>query len=140
MSEAIIQAFCEYYGETVPVEQLDEASLAKKPHLNAYYQQMANWDWRFGKTPDFSHHLETRFDWGLIDMHLDVKQALITDVVIFSDALNVELIDTLRAHLLGTAYRKNSIINCLSALERAQPDIAAQVADFKKWLAGEMVS
>ncbi|MEZ7501615.1 lipoate--protein ligase [Psychrobacter sp. Arc29] len=138
LSDAIIEAFCEYYGETAPIEQLDEASLAKQPTLNAYYQQMADWDWRFGKTPEFSHHVETRFDWGMIDVHMDVKQAVITEVVIFSDALNVELIDLLKETLTGVKYNKKEIQDKLDELAKVQPELAAQVNDFEKWLVGEM--
>ena len=138
LSEAIIEAFCEYYGETAPVEQLNEASLAKQPTLNAYYQQMADWDWRFGKTPEFSHHIETRFDWGMIDVHMDVKQAVIAEVVIFSDALNVELIELLKETLTGIKYNKHEIKNALAELANAQPELAAQVSDFEKWLVSEM--
>jgi len=138
LSEAIIEAFCEYHGETAQVEQLDEASLAKQPTLNAYYQQMADWDWRFGKTPEFTHHIETRFDWGMMDVHIDVKQAMITEVVIFSDALNVELIDLLKKTLTGVKYNKPEIKNKLDELVEAQPELAAQVSDFEKWLVGEM--
>jgi len=138
LSDAIIEAFCEYYGETAPVEQLDEASLAKQPTLNAYYQQMADWDWRFGKTPEFSHHIETRFDWGMMDVHMDVKQAVITEVVIFSDALNVELIDLLKETLMGVKYNKKEIQDALAELAKMQPELAAQVSDFEGWLVGEM--
>jgi len=138
LSDAIIEAFCEYYEETAPVEQLDEASLAKQPTLNAYYQQMADWDWRFGKTPEFTHHIETRFDWGMMDVHLDVKQAVIEEVVIFSDALNVELIDLLKETLTGVKYNKKEIKNALDNLANAQPELAAQVNDFSGWLVGEM--
>ncbi|QOD12934.1 lipoate--protein ligase [Psychrobacter sp. 28M-43] len=138
LSDAIIEAFCEYHGETAQVEQLDEASLAKQPTLNAYYQQMADWDWRFGKTPEFTHHIETRFDWGMMDVHMDVKQAMITEVVIFSDALNVELIDLLKNTLTGVKYNKLEIKNKLDDLANSQPELAAQVSDFEKWLVGEM--
>lgn len=138
LSEAIIEAFCEYYGETTPVEQLDEASLAKQPTLNAYYQQMADWDWRFGKTPEFSHHIETRFDWGMIDVHMDVKQAVIAEVVIFSDALNVELIDLLKETLTSVKYNKKEIQDALAELAKTQPELAMQVNDFEEWLVGEM--
>ncbi|WP_201606936.1 lipoate--protein ligase [Psychrobacter immobilis] len=138
LSEAIIEAFCEYYGETAPVEQLDEASLAKQPTLNAYYQQMADWDWRFGKTPEFTHHIETRFDWGMIDVHMDVKQAMVAEVVIFSDALNVELIDLLKETLTGVKYNKSEIRDALAELAKAQPELAAQVNDFEQWLVSEM--
>ncbi|CAM4194067.1 lipoate--protein ligase [Psychrobacter arenosus] len=141
LSQAMIEAFCEYYGQDVantPVEELDEATLAQEPHLNKYYQQMADWEWRFGKTPEFSHHLETRFDWGLIDLHLDVKQAVITEVVIFSDALNVELIEVLKEALTGVKYNQEAINAKLAALSEAQPEMAAQIADFSAWLAGEI--
>ena len=138
LSDAIIEAFCEYHGETTQVEQLDEASLAKQPTLNAYYQQMADWDWRFGKTPEFTHHIETRFDWGMMDVHMDVKQAMITEVVIFSDALNVELIDLLKETLTGIKYNKPEIKDKLDDLTKAQPELTAQVSDFEQWLVGEM--
>lgn len=134
LSEAIIEAFCEYYGQTVAVEELDENTLAKAPSLNQYYQQMADWDWRFGKTPEFSHQLETRFDWGLIDLHMDIKQAVISEVVIFSDALNVELIELLKQALTGVKYNKQAIECKLDTLSKAQPELAAQIEDFGAWL------
>ena len=138
LSNALIEAFCEYYGETAPVEELDEASLAKQPTLNKYYEQMADWNWRFGKTPEFSHHIETRFDWGIIDMHLDVKQAVITDVVIFSDALNVELIDLLQQTLASVKYNKDDIKARFNKLSQEYPELTAQVDDVSKWLISEM--
>ncbi|WP_201587698.1 lipoate--protein ligase [Psychrobacter jeotgali] len=138
LSDAIIEAFCEYYGDTAPVQELDEASLAKQPSLKAYYEQMADWNWRFGKTPDFSHHVETRFDWGIIDLHMDVKQAVIQEVVIFSDALNVELIDLLKETLTGIKYNRNEVKAKLAELSKAHPDLAAPVDEVSNWLLGEM--
>ena len=138
LSQAIIEAFCEYYDQTIEVEELDEASLAEQPTLNKYYQQMADWDWRFGKTPEFSHRLETRFDWGMIDLHMDVKQAVIEQVIIFSDALNIGLIDDLKEALTGVKYHKNNIKAKLDSLNQAQPDLAVQINDFTQWLIGEM--
>jgi lipoate-protein ligase A len=138
LSDAIIEAFCEDYGDTAPVEALDEASLSKQPSLNKYYQQMADWDWRFGKTPEFTHHIETRFDWGIIDLHLDVKQAVIREVVIFSDALNVELIDLLKEALTDSKYSRNDVKTKLNELSTAQPELAAQVNDVSEWLTSEM--
>ena len=148
LSDAIIEAFCEYYQDTdhgdtdysrtVPVEELDRDTLAKEPSLNAYYEQMADWNWRFGKTPQFSHHVETRFDWGIIDLHMDVQQAVITDVVIFSDALNVELIDLLKQTLTVTKYNRSEVKAKLAELAQAHDELATQVNDFEQWLVSEM--
>jgi lipoate-protein ligase A len=143
LSDAIIEAFCEYYqdtdyDDTTPVEELDRDTLAKEPSLNAYYEQMADWNWRFGKTPQFSHHVETRFDWGIIDLHMDVQQAVITDVVIFSDALNVDLIDLLKQTLTGTKYNRSEVKAKLAELAQAHDELAAQVGDVSAWLLDEM--
>ncbi|HAM61177.1 MAG TPA: lipoate--protein ligase, partial [Psychrobacter sp.] len=100
--------------------------------------QMADWNWRFGKTPQFSHHVETRFDWGIIDLHMDVQQAVITDVVIFSDALNVELIDLLKETLTGLKYNNGEIKGALAELAKTQLELVAQINDFEGWLVGEM--
>lgn len=99
---------------------------------------MADWNWRFGKTPQFSHHVETRFDWGIIDLHMDVQQAVITDVVIFSDALNVELIDLLKQTLTGTKYNRSEVKTKLAELAQAHDELAAQVGDVSEWLLDEM--
>ena len=123
----------------MPVEELDRDTLAKEPSLNAYYEQMADWNWRFGKTPEFTHHIETRFDWGMMDMHLDVTQAQISEVIIFSDALNVELIDALKAALTGAKYSQDGITARLDTLAKAHPEFAAQVSDVKEWMIGEVV-
>jgi len=138
LSDAIIEAFYEYYNDTAPVEELDEASLAKQPTLNKYYQQMADWDWRFGKTPEFTHHVETRFDWGIIDLHLDVKHAVISEVVIFSDALNVELIDLLKETLTDIKYDRHEIKAKFDKLSKAHSNLAAQIDDVSAWLLDEM--
>ena len=143
LSQAIIEAFCAYYRDTdydgtALIEELDEASLAKQPTLNKYYQQMADWDWRFGKTPQFSHHMETRFDWGIVDVHMDVQHAVITDVVIFSDALNVELIERLKETLTDIRYDRNEVKAKLAKLSETHSDLATQIDEVSEWLISEM--
>jgi hypothetical protein len=39
---------------------------------------MKNWEWRFGSTPSFTHHMETRFDWGIMDVNLNSNKVLIS--------------------------------------------------------------
>ncbi len=99
---------------------------------------MTNCQCYFGKTPKLSPHIETRFDWGIIDLHLDVKQAVITDVVIFSDALNVELIDLLKETLTDVKYSPQDIKHTLNQLATAHPELAAQIDDVSTWLISEI--
>ncbi|MFZ2554206.1 lipoate protein ligase C-terminal domain-containing protein, partial [Psychrobacter urativorans] len=73
-----------------------------------------------------------------IDLHLDVKQAVITEAVIFSDALNVELIEALKESLTGVKYNKDDIKAELNELKQMQPDLADQIDDFCGWLISEI--
>lgn len=131
---AIAEAFCEYHGQTAEVEWLDENTLRQDAKLNQYYEELSDWNWRFGTTPAFSHHLQTRFDWGMLDVHLDVNKAVITEAKIFSDALDTELIPLLEATLTDTRYQPAEIKAKLAQLGEQHPTQQAQINDVADWL------
>ena len=67
-----------------------------------------------------------------------MKQAVIREVVIFSDALNVELIDLLKDTLTDVKYGKHHITVKFDELAKAHPELAAQIDDVSEWLISEM--
>ena len=82
--------------------------------------------------------METRFDWGIVDVHMDVQHAVITDVVIFSDALNVELIERLKETLTDIRYDRNEVKAKLAKLSKTHSDLATQIDEVSEWLISEM--
>ncbi len=136
--QAIIASFCEYYGQDVAVEILDEAQLSQNPHLNKFYEKMADWHWRFGKTPEFTHQLETRFAWGIIDLRLNIEQAKIKEVTIFSDALDTQFIFALKEALLGQDYNLLTLTEVLQKLAQQNPAWKGYCADFIAFLKTEV--
>lgn len=75
---------------------LTEAQLKQIPSLNEHYEQLKDWHWRFGtfgdrihnicyltsaslsgETPNFDHHLETRFEWGIMVIFLYLYYVLV---------------------------------------------------------------
>ncbi len=138
LCDAIIESFYEFYGQRVEVEVLDQKKLENNEHLNKYYQMMADWDWRFGKTPEFTHKMETRFDWGIVDLHLNVKNAIIEDVVIFSDALDVTFIDLVKEKLIGVPYRIDNIKESLETISIEQNSYEIQLDELVDWLSGQI--
>merc|ERR1712216_340817 len=69
----------------------------------AIYERYAAWEWRFGSSPSFSHSLERKFDWALVDVHVDVQKGLITGGRVFSDCLVPPLIDAFNEELSAGA-------------------------------------
>ena len=59
-------------------------------------------------------------------------------IAIFSDALNVELIELLKESLTGIKYDKEAIKAKLDELGKAHPELAAHIEDVSKWLTSEM--
>lgn len=132
---AIAEAFCDYHGQQAEVEWLDETTLRQDKKLKQYYEELSDWNWRFGKTPEFSHHLQTRFDWGLLDIHLDVNKAVISKAKIFSDTLDTDLIPLLEKGLIGTRYEGQAIKIKLEQLGEQHSSQQRQISEVGEWLA-----
>jgi len=132
LMDTIIDEFFSTYGIEKNVEKLSKDDLEKNPGLMKYYEMLKSDSWVLGKTPEFSHHLEQRFEWGGIDLHLDCEEGMIKDVKIFSDALNVEMIKLLEENLKGVAYERDAIERKLGELE------GDEVREFGDWLKGEV--
>jgi len=115
---------------------------------------LTDWNWRFGKTPEFSNCLETRFDWGSVTVHLDFKQGSFQDIKIYSDNLIPNMIDKLTLNLRDqfqklthdSNYRWNisdgkgnhqmstSIGIACEKTKLEVPEAVAQIDQFQNWL------
>lgn len=128
LCETIIKEFFKYYKAECPIEHLDHEFLKTIPELNKYYLELSDWNWRFGKTPEFSHHVEERLSWGLMDLHLEVKNGKIEDVQLFSDALYPDLITRINEKLLGVPYQSDQVLKKFA-------NECQELIEFAEWLA-----
>lgn len=72
-----------------------------------------NWDWNYGKSPEFSFKNEKRFDGGKIQVLIDVKESLINNIEIFGDFFTKTDISNLKEFLLNKKYDKDEITTLL---------------------------
>ncbi|HKK49839.1 MAG TPA: lipoate--protein ligase [Alkalispirochaeta sp.] len=138
VTQAVMERFFEHYGSRCEPELLDAASLREIPSLQAYYDQMADWEWRFGKTPEFSHHLEEQFSWGGIDLHINVEHGVIRACTIFSDALDPEMIDSLQRVLPDVRYRREDVAAAIDGVVTRHPDRSSELNELSQWLTEAM--
>jgi len=132
--DAIKEAFFKQWGSRCEIEILDAEVLKKIPSLKSYYDKMADWEWRFGKTPEFSHTLKTRFEWGEIELHLNVKSSIIQDVRIYSDSLYLDLIEQWERLLPESAYDPGALSAVLDTQALKEPDRSKEIGEFRDWL------
>lgn len=105
MTEALTRAFIEVYGETAQIEEsaLDRAAVSA---LNARY---ASWDWRFGKTPQFTVSFADRFSWGEIEILLDCVHGAVAHCTVYSDAMDATLAAAVSDALENAPYTPEAL-------------------------------
>ena len=117
LSDAVAKAFFKYLGSG-DEDVLNLKSLENNPGLFEYYEQMKSLEWLYQKTPDFNHRIDKRFDWGGMEINLNVKNAVIEEAVIFSDCLYPEMIKMLTEKLKGVSYSRKSLITVLEIITK----------------------
>ncbi|MFX3675749.1 MAG: lipoate--protein ligase [bacterium] len=134
----IVQEFFKEYGQECEIEHLDDAWLKTIKPLNDYYENLKDWKWRFGETPKFNHHMSARFDWGGMDIHLDVHKGVITAATIFSDSLHPEMIESLAQAFKDQEYTKAGISGVITKVALELPMIKDYLVELNDWMSPQI--
>jgi lipoate---protein ligase len=130
----IIEEFFNTYGETCEITELSHATISAIPHLKSYYEKMVDWDWRFGKTPQFACEAARRFSWGKLSFHIDARQGVIQEMAIFSDALVPDLISAVMSRMEGVRFTESAMTSALSQLAADMPGHAEKLEEISAFL------
>lgn len=95
--DAVIDALLQEIGHTdglyaPTIRHLNNDALKDDKTLQAEYDRLKSWEWCFGKSPTFTHSIDRRFEWGGLEITLTVKNSLLEDFSVYSDALDTELV------------------------------------------------
>lgn len=129
MVDALQKAFAQTYGaaERMPAFAPGDAQITE------YETVLSSWEWRVGKTPACTLQLENRFDWGGIELQLDVQRGVVAQAQVFSDALDEELIPAIAPAMTGCRAQAASLARALREIGRAETD---ELAD---WIAAQSI-
>ncbi len=129
MRQMMVESFSEVYESHRC--QLDESQFENK--LAQSYEKFSSWDWRYGKNPDFEIEHTARFIWGGVEIGLTTKNGVITDVRVFSDALQDDFIDKLKPVFLDVAYKNDTLKQTLKRLP-LDPNEEQIYSDIVEWV------
>ena len=75
LSTAFEKAFADYYSSCKLINtNYDYKVLEKIPKINELYNELKSHSWLYQSTPKFTNNIETRFDWGVVDVYLHVEK------------------------------------------------------------------
>lgn len=122
VEEALKAAFAEEYGAYTPYVFTE----AEKAEIAKIYETQASWEWRLGKAPKFDYALEERLSFGEIQLYFGLEQGQITEMKIYSDALDTTITERIAKALLGARFVREEMADRLFAAAEAQQDPVLQ--------------
>lgn len=120
MLRAIRTAFEAQYGSVTDLSVGPEDLAQVVP----YYEKQSSWNWRMGKTPAFDLELSERFPWGGVDLQLTLKDGIVAEARIWSDAMDADLPDRIAACLIGRRCSSQCLHDALTGADAHQNDVA----------------
>lgn len=112
MKAALVKAaqevFCVQNVEKQNVEKLHAGGQNTKT-VDEYEQKFSSWNWRYGKKFPFTCEDSKRFSWGEVNVQLAVSEGVITDAAVWSDALDVLLVQKIAEQLKNVRYVRSDV-------------------------------
>jgi len=134
---ALTQAFFAHYQSETEAEHISPDVFPDLPGFAERYAQQKSWEWNFGRSPDFMHTFDTRFDWGGVELHFDVENGVIDRARLFTDSLNPAPLETFAAQLPGTPYKPQALHTLLKNWLAQNPE-TPELQAFGDWLMAEI--
>ncbi|QVK17549.1 lipoate--protein ligase [Mycoplasmatota bacterium] len=114
LGDALVESFMETYNEDISSYIIKDENINE---LKNIYDKYASWKWRYGDTPNFEIEFYNRFNFGDIELKLNLKDGYIEEVVVYSDAMDSKLILDIQKSLKSIRFTKDDIITKLDTLK-----------------------
>ncbi|MBU8877378.1 lipoate--protein ligase [Bacillus sp. FJAT-29790] len=102
------------------INEIQEYELTEEDWENIHQlskERYQNWDWNYGKSPNFNLQHSHRFPVGQIDIRLDVTKGQIENCKIYGDFFGVGDVSDIENKLIGIRYEKSEIEKALGDIE-----------------------
>ncbi len=132
--DVLCRSFAQIYQDVIDNLQVVSVDTSDDTFGDAALKQkFTSWEWRFGASPTFSITLQNRFDWGDFELCCNNDGGNICQCVIYSDALDADLITRLQNCLINVPF-------CQALIQKAwkeipeNPQQEAIVSQLIQWL------
>ena len=93
-------------------------------------EKFATREWNYGRSPAYSFSNKKKYDYGLIEVRLDIKQGMIRDMVLYGDFFARGDIGTFTALFADTPYDRESLLRVLGENPPGEYITGMEIEDF----------
>lgn len=114
--QPLIEAFATTYQNTPHIVGFDQIS--SLPEVQAIYKEISSHEYIFGKWENFKTSRQRQFDWGNVDIDLDINESegKINEIKIASDCLEPDTIEAAENILRGQSTYQAPMLDCNSPI------------------------
>ncbi len=109
-----INAFADFMVTNTPDCKYYDLNQHRAEIMRLRDEKYATWDWNFGTSPAYSFAKKERFNFGGVEVQMDIDRAgIISDVKIFGDFFSKEPVSVLEEALRGSLHEQEAIRSAL---------------------------
>lgn len=113
--EILLKIFGVSSTDEIKTYELTEEDWKKVNEISDQYYR--NWDWNYGKSPEFEIERRKRFPIGSIDIRLNVENGKISEAKIFGDFFGLGDIKDVEDALRGVKYEKDALTTAVASID-----------------------
>lgn len=111
----LLQIFGVDSVDQVKTHELNEEDWKAINQISDEYYK--NWDWNYGRSPEFNLERQKRFPIGSIEVRLDVADGKIEKAKVFGDFFGLGEIKDVENQLIGTRYEKKALEESIDQID-----------------------
>jgi lipoate-protein ligase A len=113
--ELLLKYVFEVEGNELREYQLTPEDMANIMGLRN--EKYSTWDWNYGNAPEFDLTRSCRFDAGEVQVHMNVREGIITDIKFFGDFMSMRDIIEVEEKLKGQKFRQQDVRDALLQID-----------------------
>lgn len=83
-------------------------------------EQFGNWDWVYGKAPEYTIERNVRYSAGKINTFANVEKSIIKNIKIYGDFFGIKDVQDIEELLVGTRYENKDVLEKLKTIDTTQ--------------------
>lgn len=83
-------------------------------------EQFGNWDWVYGKAPEYTIERNVRYPAGKINTFANVERSIIKNIKIYGDFFGIKDVQDIEELLVGTRYENKDVLEKLKTIDTTQ--------------------
>lgn len=129
MAARMEEAFQSVYG--LPAGRMEESAL-DAAYVDSLAERNRSWEWLYGRDISCALQCGRRFPWGECELRLTVEGGVVSQVTVYTDAMDWALAPALEQALTGCPFRKEELLKRLESAnlgEAVREDLRALLAE-----------